>query len=646
MVAHERAISFANATEMALVDGSTRTIGIKRDSFSDPYRWVAGLAGGSLLDARTPSPGGRWERMLPHVVLHPFGDGTDDWPTLMAALELYAYKAAVVLAPGTWYCKSKQVTPSGTTLILGPGVYVVMDLTPTAHVLDATAFYNSGGTGAGDFTDLADDAVVGSSTIEVVDVTVGDVTLAVGDFINLRNGLIRRMVYQVKEVGDVGDGPNGGTEIVLDRPVLRPYPSTTSTIAIVDPGRDIRIFGDGAHFSGTGDNISQFASGWNVVISDIDASVNLAFYTASIDVGSYRCHNVDWIVDGNDVTPYGMCLFNSEDCSATAKTMRMANGGWFAGGCDNARMRGTDSESGVVGLTVTVDSDEVVGADLGCLDCDFDLVIRSSVSHGAMILNGSSGNDVRVRAYDCGGSAVYLDDGATAVSPSNNNISGSSKRCVGGSVHDASGATNVVTKWESDDDGGGSGAHQFIAAAGSTLDVIDVAIRDTGKLSTGDGLLAAVGAGSVMRVQSARATSTRSSGTVTMLQLASAGGRMDVRGIVEFDAPSATVGTVGVLCTDGVVNVAGFRHVGNAGAQDVGLLAIGASARINVGPGVDVGDCTTPVSVSGGGVVFRGPNAVNGTGALTEYADNAAALAGGLIAGDHYTTTGAVKVAT
>lgn len=102
------------------------------------------------------------------LVVYPQGSGADDWAGLRAAMGQMAYRGEVVMAPGTWYCKTSQEIPNGTVLRMNPGVTIVSSLVDNAPTdFLGCVFFNLGARALSDTTTLATPVAEGASSFLV-----------------------------------------------------------------------------------------------------------------------------------------------------------------------------------------------------------------------------------------------------------------------------------------------------------------------------------------------------------------------------------------------------------------------------------------------------------------------------------------------
>lgn len=300
--------------------------------------------------------------------LNPIGGTSDDWPTLKAAMDLYAYDEEITLNPGTWLCKTKQSIPSGTVLIGSPGVRIISSLTYGA-VDPFNAVFSAGPTFAGTpaSSTLAADATVGSNQVSV------NASFSAGTIVRIaletpgaaEHGLCQQY-YTVKAVS--GSGPY---TLTLDRPVRRPYLATNPILEALTVPTDIRILGNGMQVSGTADRYVEIAAGKRCLVSGLysdngDGALGALSPAMSFDIGGVECRFEDCIVESYGNSTNAGCILESCERSTISNCQARYAGitGFGLYDCDACAVINSHAYGCIYGGFMGSD-----GVQVGCSEC-------------------------------------------------------------------------------------------------------------------------------------------------------------------------------------------------------------------------------------------------------------------------------------
>lgn len=243
------------------------------------------------------------------VSVSPIGGTSDDWPALATTMAQWAYKRPIVLAPGTYHCKTRQFIPSGTHLILSAGVTIdntglaATDQSYSVFTADAANFSLS-------TTTLASTPTVGGTSLVLTAAPAG---IAVGSMVRVQNGATT-FGFQMFEV----IAWNAGTKTVTtDRTVIFPFAGGDAVTVYSGIPQDIIIEGNGAIISGTGGFRAVEFTGTRRCrirglrhLPTIGMTTELSF---AFDVAGYDNQFIDCEADGNNIGNTGFALESQEN---------------------------------------------------------------------------------------------------------------------------------------------------------------------------------------------------------------------------------------------------------------------------------------------------------------------------------------------
>lgn len=514
-------------------------------------------------------------------VVFPIGNGNDDWPALFRALTEMAYIGKVVMAAGTWYAKSDQVIPSGSWLVMNPGVTIVSSLSAAEPAFVGSVFYNVGSRPA--TTTLSADVAAGAFSVTVADASA----ISVGDTILLQHGAAW---WHQRDV--LGKSSN---TLTLDAALPRPY-SSADTVSKITPARDIRIEGNNAMITGTGGAIVEITCARDCHISGIIADVSVTG-TFAWDVGSRGCTFERCISYGNGTTHEGQLLTQCEDCHVIqCKSFNSSAYSVFVTSCDACTIRGGFfSGSGGSGLHF---APEDVSDTIGCQDC---AVIGATVT-------GATTNGIFVSTASRG---LTFADCTSSFNNCGLNLSGAAaKNCtfIGGTIRgnaqsavvNAGGVGNRVV-------GAVISQHttQTVSCTSGEIEVADCTFEDTAVASAGTALMYAVGATAQLRSNNNRALTTR---TAQHMHAVATGGKMWIDG-GRYESSGST-NNYAVLVGQGTVRVDHLVTV--LGTGSIGVDVANASGHCRMGSGNDFSGAATQFNVASGDI-NRGTFTLNGT---------------------------------
>ncbi|HEX6751869.1 MAG TPA: hypothetical protein VF092_31530 [Longimicrobium sp.] len=325
----------------------------------------------------------------------------DDWQRLNDLMAANADARAIVFAPGAYTCSTPGVVPSGTALVLNPGVRIVSTLSFTGQQTQNVFF--AGVTLDETSTTLAADTVVGSTQVtitipeepeEPVDpvdpVDPGNpenpgepeppppapLIEAGSEILIIDDTHLRGQIYTVLSA-------DAGT-LQLDRAVLEAWSAATALVyRVISRPRDIRIYGNGAVVTGTGDRAFEFGAATDCVVSGlrIDASAGtFGDMAGAFDIGGYRNTIIDCHAEGlNAPNSTGFALESQEagrfiGCSVSGFTTGFSMlDCWNSSGVNLAATRCT------TGVAAGGD-----GPTSGCIDCSFERVHASACAYGCV----------------------------------------------------------------------------------------------------------------------------------------------------------------------------------------------------------------------------------------------------------------------
>lgn len=250
----------------------------------------------------------------------PLASGTST-ADIQAALDNSAGERAVRFNAGTYTITTPLVVPSNTHIIMDPNTVIYQTLTGSGGTTVTEAAFYAGpiGVSTDEYITLAAACTLGSQTISTNEAPV------VGDILQIRlhgSGLLA-FYYEVIAVAD-----SGPYTVTLDRPLCYPFLETADIRSVISIPTNIRIEGNGALISGTGDRYIEFAGAQDCLISGIRCNASLGHLDTqsalmSFDIGSLRCVFRDCHIThvGTNATGGGILLESAElcrveDCSA------------------------------------------------------------------------------------------------------------------------------------------------------------------------------------------------------------------------------------------------------------------------------------------------------------------------------------------
>ncbi len=568
-----------------------------------PYEFIPGSTAtidGWLVLGQTGGTSGRWLIKSNQISLAPIDGTSDDWPRLASAMVACAYKVEIHLRAGTWQCKTKQVTPNGTTILGESGVTLLVSLTPNppGGAEDACPFYNDGGpTGINTTLNGAHAAGVQQLTL------TSAAAYQIGNRIRLDRGLARASSYQIRFIA--------GNVVTLDRPLERSY-ANNDPVTGQATAREIRLIGNGAKVGtlqapATGDRFDELITGWDNVVSGWEVTSNFTYFVIGFDVAGF--HNLaenNW-VDCMGFSASAFCAeYNESTTIANNRSFRATGDGTLLTGCDNCHVIndfGAEHAGAGVALTANDPTDTI-----GCQGCTVSASTYVKNLHGARVDSGSSGNVIDGCAFNYNsGVGLYFTLGTGATATSGNMVVGGSAKgnTTSGCFADDGSITNVVTGWNGVDN---VGSH-VASVSGSSLLVVGAVITDHGVATPSAGMMLASGAASVLRSQSVKVITTRTGASYAVGW--EINGTITTKSYLDGDCVMLAVAgqnSIGCFATQGVYWLRGFQK--NLGSD--GIFLTGATARA-WRLSVDVSGNVTPFTVAGG--AQTSVNDVVGTGA-------------------------------
>lgn len=578
---------------------------------------------------------GRWLLKSTSLSVAPLGGANDDWNRLFGiggvAVTTASVGVQLFLRAGTWLCNTVQTLPRDLWLACDPGVNIVSSLTSTGGAGHLNSVFSYDGfTAPLGATSLTAPATAGSLTLLAGGLAgLSSVAEWIGQEILLQdetsiNTVNQRQAYIVRDA--TGTGPY---TLTLDRPLLRDWPSTTN----IDRGtraKNIRVYGNGAKITGTGDRAISFISAWDCHVEgfEIDAPGFDAEYTVSFDSGSFQSGYERIRVKSSKATSFALEACEgtyAKHCYSEYKDSNKFNAAFLVQAGYNVTLfdchaSGRTGSSGA-GLLVGFVSDVVgsrgvrvencsfrgnlIGVDVSGGSQDVDIVncdISNNTSDGVRVQSLTSPTRVpgrvRVRGGEIkrnGGAGINV-DGCKGVRADavffEENTGGQARTINGGElkVHGCVGTLSVAA------------TAQF--RSNSATDVMSVVDTTMGGTPTGFpyGIWCADGDVSVKGCRFNYDT-----GDQTVTFVVQQGGKLYLE----------DVKSLGIIQTNGLIISAGSAHIG---------------------PGVDLSGASVPFTLSGGvvdGIAFGGISTIamttsNHTATWAEYAASTLALSGTL----------------
>lgn len=226
------------------------------------------------------------------ITVSPRGGGADDWASIFgsggaADVAVSAGKPLVFMA-GAYVCASVQQLRRHLTVICSPGVSIVSSLAPSGggH-LNSVFSYDQ-------FTDPLDDSAVldvagvaGAITIDVTGLMGTTAALLVGAEIAIQDLTATNQVAAYTVVAVTGSA--APYTLTLDRPLKFAFADASPVIRYLR-AKNIRLIGNGATISGTGDRAISLVSAWDCLVEGfvVDAHQLDTEYACSLDTGSYQ----------------------------------------------------------------------------------------------------------------------------------------------------------------------------------------------------------------------------------------------------------------------------------------------------------------------------------------------------------------------
>jgi hypothetical protein len=361
----------------------------------------------------------------------PIGGTSDDWPSLVATANAFAYKSAILLQPGTYLCKGVQSLANGARILGQPGVRIVSSMSPTGGPANCV-FYASTTATSGPLALNANNTVGTRTLVTTLNTGLGTPSASNPTWIEV--GSTNRYAFY-KVVSISGSGPY---TLTVDRAVRMQFAAGTDQVYVKAPPQDIRIEGNGMTVSGTGDRAIELSGAWNCHVSGITVDTNDGAFSdiiASFDIGSFRSTMTDLDLSGSSITGGGIAFESAESCFGTRLTARnvtlSGNGvGLFFVDCQGCVFTACVSEGCRVGATF--DSGQASG-NCGTQDCVMtDMTITGAIGDGIKVQNGSSRNKVaRARIGYCGSSGINVAGGIAACNDNTLEVCDLSDNAVG-----------------------------------------------------------------------------------------------------------------------------------------------------------------------------------------------------------------------
>ncbi|HVI41782.1 MAG TPA: hypothetical protein VM577_14110 [Anaerovoracaceae bacterium] len=560
---------------------------------------------------------GRWKLVGTEINISPIGGTSDDWNRLFgiggAAVAAAAAGVKVILKQGAWLCKTVQQVPRNLVLECAPGVVINASLVSTggAGHLNSVFSFDQFTTPLGTTT-LASAATVGSNTLSVNSLmglsTVGSL---VGAEILIQdedpNHINQTAAFVIRAAS--GSGPYS---LTLDRPLLRTWPSSGNGTNVYRGPRakGIKLIGNGATITGTGDRAISLISAWDCYACDwiLDGPGFDSEYTCSFDTGSFQSGYERIRVLSSHAT--GLALEGCEgcwmaDCHVEFKSSDRTNAGILTQAAYNTEIRGCH----VSGRTGASGAGLLIGWILDDVASRGVRVIGGSYNGNLIGIDVRGGsNDIEIIGVDCShntsnGLRVLAESGPTR-NPGRVHIKGGLFRRNGGVGILVDGSKGVRL-----DNG--------VFLEENTLG--GAATQNGGELRVhGADSVSSIAAVAHFKANSSNdilvVESSRLSGTPTGFPYGvwNAGGNATVKGI-KFDPAMGDQTLTGIVQTGGSLYVEDIESVGVL--QTNGITA--TAGTIRRGPKTNFANFSAPYNLSGSAQPSFGIVTLNGTSPVT-----------------------------
>jgi len=364
-----------------------------------------------------------------------------DAANIQAALNEMAGVGEVRLKPGTFTLSSKLDLSGLSNLIVSchPNTSLVSSLANGTEQTNSP-IYSTTTTGAS--ANVSVNITVGSTRIDIDQTS----SFPVGTTIVVGAGN-RFAYYTVK----ARSASSGAGYLTVERPILWAFTTSDDVFVVSSISRAIRIYGNGASISGTGDRAIELTGVQDCLVEGfrIDASSGFGGIVASFDIGGLRNTFRDVHILGGYDALGGLALESNEGslidhCSVTKATATGTRPGIFLADDMDCHVRHSRSESNAVGMEFNSGGSPGEGSKrssaFGCL-------FASNLLHGMQILNGSA--EVQVESTQCrwnAGNGVYITNSATGVQLVNVNASDNTGNGVQVAAGSSASVVNGVLK--------------------------------------------------------------------------------------------------------------------------------------------------------------------------------------------------------
>lgn len=376
------------------------------DGIADSSVTTAKIASEAVTDAKVSTTGGlgTYLRTVTRIT------SSASVSSIVSAATAMAGVGEVVLGPGSYTVNAAINFSSLSNLVVNchPNAAFVASLTNGTGQTNSPFFATPT---LGATANLTGSVTVGSTRIDIdstASFTVGSV-IAVG-FGN------RFSYYTVK----ARSTSSGAGYLTVERPILWAFTSSDDVWLVTAQSKRLRIYGNGASISGTGDRAFELTGVQDCVVEGftIDASSGFGGIVAAFDIGGLRNTFRDIHILGGYGAQGGIALESNEGslidhCSVTKVTSALANPGIFLADDMDCHVRHSRSELNVVGLEFNYGGSPGEGSKRCSV---FGSLFAGNTSHGLQVLNGSA--EVQVESTQCrynGGNGVYIANNSTGV---------------------------------------------------------------------------------------------------------------------------------------------------------------------------------------------------------------------------------------
>lgn len=372
----------------------------------------AGVADNSITDAKiatSPTTGGLATYLRTIKEYTPLGTAADA-TNINALIASMAGVGEVRIKPGTATLTSPLTFSGLSNVVLAchPNTVLSSSLTNGTGQTNSP-LYSTTTTGAS--ANVSVNITVGSTRIDVDQTS----SFPVGTVIAIGAGN-RFSYYTVK----ARSAASGAGYLTVERPILWAFTTSDDVFVVSAQSKRLRIFGNGASISGTGDRAIELTGVQDCLIEgfSIDASTGFGGIVAAFDIGGLRNTFRDIHILGGYGAQGGIALESNEGslidhCSVTKVTSSSTNPGIFLADDMDCHVRHTRSELNVVGLEFNYGGSPGEGSKRCSV---FGSFFAGNTSHGIQILNGSA--EVQIESTQCrwnGGNGIYVANNSTGV---------------------------------------------------------------------------------------------------------------------------------------------------------------------------------------------------------------------------------------